>query len=77
MTKDVDVFIPIFRLISIVLCLGIIMILSNFSIKMIKDKYHDIGIIKALGTQNKSIGNIFGIQIFMIAILTILMSILG
>lgn len=77
MTKAVDVFIPIFRLIAIVLCLGIIMILTNFSIKMIKDKYHDIGILKALGTQNKSIGNIFGIQIFMIAILTILMSILG
>ena len=77
MTKAVDVFIPIFELIAIVLSLGIIFILVNFSTKMIKDKMHDIGILKALGTQNKSVGVVFGIQIILIAIITILMSIVG
>ena len=77
MTKAVDVFIPIFRLIAIVLCVGIIFILVNFSSKMIKDKMHDIGILKALGTQNISIGMIFGIQILLIALLTMIMSTFG
>ena len=77
MTKAVDVFIPIFQLIAIVLCGGIIFILVNFSTKMIKDKMHDIGILKALGAQNKSIGIVFGIQIVLIALVTMLMSTLG
>ena len=77
MTKAVDVFIPIFRLIAIVLCIGIIFILVNFSTRMIKDKMHDIGILKAIGTQSKTIGRIFGLQIILIAILTILMSTFG
>lgn len=37
MTKAVDVFIPIFRLITFVLCFGVVMILVNFSTKMIRD----------------------------------------
>lgn len=77
MTKAVDVFIPIFELIGIILCIGIIFILVNFSSKMIKDKMHEIGILKALGTQNKSIGTVFGLQICLIALLTIIMSTLG
>ena len=77
MTKAVDVFIPIFELVAIFLCIGIIFILVSFSTKMIKDKMHDIGILKAIGTQSKTIGRIFGLQIILIAILTILMSTLG
>ena len=77
MTKAVDVFIPIFELVAIFLCIGIIFILVSFSTKMIKDKMHDIGILKAIGTQSKTIGRIFGLQIILIAILTILMSTFG
>lgn len=77
MTKAVDVFIPIFELIAIVLCVGIVFILVSFSSKMIKDKMHEIGILKALGTQNKSIVIVFGLQIILIAVLTIIMSTLG
>lgn len=44
---------------------------------MIKDKYHDIGILKALGTSNITIGLIFGIQVALIAIFTIVLSTLG
>ena len=77
MTKAVDVFIPIFELIAIVLCVGIVLILVSFSSKMIKDKMHEIGILKALGTQNASITSVFGLQILLIALLTIVMSTLG
>ena len=77
MTKAVDVFIPIFRLIAIVLCVGVIFILVNFSTKMIKDKMHEIGILKALGTSNKSVAVVFGLQITLIAILTCIMTTMG
>lgn len=77
MTKAVNVFIPIFELIAIVLCVGIVIILVSFSSKVIKDKMHEIGILKALGTQTKTIFIIFGIQILMIALFTIILSWLG
>jgi ABC-type antimicrobial peptide transport system permease subunit len=77
MVKAVNIFVPIFELIAIILCVGIVFILVNFSIRMIQDKLHDIGILKALGTQNKSVGTIFGLQILLIAILTIIMSTIG
>ena len=38
---------------------------------------HEIGILKALGTQNRSISIIFGIQVLLIVVLTIIMSTLG
>lgn len=77
MSKAVVVFIPIFELIAIVLCVGIIFILVNFATKMIKDKLHEIGILKALGCKNINIGFIFGLQIILIALLTILLSTIG
>lgn len=77
MTKAVDVFIPIFRLITFVLCVAVVLILVNFSTKMLKDKYHDIGIMKALGTNNMSITSIFGLQIWFIVLVTSLISSLG
>lgn len=77
MTKAVDVFIPIFELVAIVLCAGIIFILISFSTKMIKDKMHEIGILKALGCKNNTIGFVFGLQLLLIAICTIILSTVG
>jgi ABC-type antimicrobial peptide transport system permease subunit len=77
MTKAVDVFVPIFELIGIFLCVGVVFILMNFSSKMIKDKMHEIGILKALGTKNTSIGVVFGLQVGLIAILTSVLSTVG
>lgn len=77
MTKAVDVFIPIFELVAIVLCAGIIFILFSFASKMIKDKMHDIGILKALGCKNNTIGIVFGLQVLLIALCTIILSTIG
>ncbi len=77
MTKAVDVFIPIFELIAIFLCTGVVFILVNFSSKMIHDKMHEIGILKALGTKNNSIATIFGLQVLLIALLTCVMATMG
>jgi ABC-type antimicrobial peptide transport system permease subunit len=49
----------------------------NFSSKMINDKMHEIGILKALGTKNNSIGIVFGLQVVLIAILTCVLATLG
>lgn len=77
MTKAVDVFIPIFQLIAIVLCVGVVFILINFSSRMIKDKMHEIGILKALGTQNGTIATVFGLQVVLIAVCTCILSGVG
>ena len=77
MTKAVDVFVPIFELIAVILCVGVVFILMNFSSKMINDKMHEIGILKALGTKNNSIGVVFGLQVVLIALLTCVLSTVG
>ena len=77
MTRAVEVFIPIFEMVAIFLCVGAIFIMVNFSTRLIHTKMHEIGILKALGTQNNTIGTIFGLQIGLIAILTCFMSVVG
>jgi ABC-type antimicrobial peptide transport system permease subunit len=77
MTKAVDVFIPIFELVAWFLCVGIIFILMNFASKMINDKMHEIGILKALGIKNRSITAVFGMQVLLISILTCIMATVG
>jgi putative ABC transport system ATP-binding protein len=77
MTRAVEVFIPLFELVAIVLCAGIIFILINFSTRVIKDKMHEIGILKAVGTQNGTVAAIFGLQMFLIAVLTCVMMTIG
>ena len=77
MTRAVDVFIPIFELVAWFLCVGVIFILMNFASKMINDKMHEIGILKALGAKNNAISVIFGMQILLISILTCVMATLG
>jgi ABC-type antimicrobial peptide transport system permease subunit len=77
MTRAVDVFVPIFELVAMVLCAGVVFILINFSTRMIRDKMHDIGILKALGCKNSTIGAVFGLQLALIAVFTIILSSLG
>lgn len=77
MTVAVEVFIPIFELVAIFLCLGVIFILVNFSSKMINGKMKEIGILKALGAKNYSISLIFGLQVLLIAVLTCLLATAG
>lgn len=77
MTRAVEVFIPIFELMATILCTGAVLIILNFASKMITDKLHGIGILKALGAKNSTISTIFGLQVMLIAILTSVMSTLG
>lgn len=77
MTDIVNVFSPIFRLIAIVLFVAVVFVFTSFSIKMIKAKMHDIGVLKALGSKNRTIVAIFGLQLLLVAICTCVMTGLG
>ena len=77
MTRAVEVFVPIFELVAIFLCVGVVFILVNFATRMIKDKLHEIGILKAIGTHNATIGVVFGLQVMLIALLTCIMATAG
>ena len=77
MSRAVEVFVDIFALVGAVLCIGVVFLLISFASKMIKDKYHDIGILKALGCKNVTISTIFGLQLALIALCTMVMSVLG
>ncbi|MBR3894394.1 MAG: ATP-binding cassette domain-containing protein [Clostridia bacterium] len=77
MTKVVDAFIPIFRWVSIFLCIGIVLILMRFLTQTIKSKLYEIGILKALGMKNMMVGWIFGLQTIMIAVFTSLLATIG
>ena len=75
--RCVMLFVAIFRLVNIVLCAAVVFIFVSFSTKMIHDKLHEIGILKALGTDRLTINIIFGLQIALIAIFTCVVSTLG
>ena len=75
--RCVMLFVAIFRLVNIVLCAAVVFIFISFSTKMIHDKLHEIGILKALGTDRLTINIIFGLQIALIAVFTCVVSSLG
>ena len=77
MTKVMKVFTPIFELVRIFMCMGVVFIFMSFSGKMIKSKMHEIGILKALGTRNSHILFVFGAQVVLVALLTCLLSTVG
>lgn len=74
LNRCVHLFVIIFRLVNLVLCGAVIFIFVNFSTKMIRDKLHEIGIMKALGTDRGTINTIFGVQIGLIALFTCLIA---
>lgn len=77
LNRCVRLFILIFRLVNVALCAAVVFIFISFSTKMIRDKLHDIGILKALGTNSAAINTIFGLQIGLIAVFTCLSAVLG
>ena len=77
LNRCVQLFVVIFRFVNIILCAAVVFIFISFSTKMIRDKLHEIGILKALGTGAGTINSIFGLQIGLIAVFTCLVSILG
>lgn len=77
MTKIVDIFVPIFKVIASILCVAVVLVLMNYSSRLINNKMQEIGILKALGMKNHIIGLIFGLQVLFIALCTSGFTVLG
>lgn len=77
MTRAVEVFVNIFELVGGLLCAGVVFLLVSFASKMIQDKYREIGILKALGCKNGTISAVFGFQLLLLALCTVVLSVLG
>ena len=77
MTKAVNVFSDFFNIIFFGLCLCCLIVLVNYGVKLIQEKTYDIGILKALGIKDGHLVFIFGVQIFLLLILVIIMYFAG
>ncbi len=77
MSKAVEVFVPVFRLMALILCAGVIFVLMNFASKTVTEKRHEIGILKALGMKNPTVGFVFVFQVVLIAALTVILTCVG
>ena len=77
LTRCVMLFVTIFQLVNIVLCGAVVFIFISFATKMIRDKLHEIGILKALGAGSGTLNVIFGLQIGLIALITCSVSVLS
>lgn len=76
-TKAVNVFSDFFIVIFVGLCLCAVSILANYGLKLVKERKYEIGILKALGTRDRDLVCIFGIQIILEIILIVFMYNLG
>lgn len=77
MTKAVEVFIPVFRIVAGILSVAVVFVLMSFATKMILEKQTQIGILKAMGVGNAGLSAVFGVQILLIALITCLLTTLG
>ena len=77
MTKAVNVFSDFFYIIFLGLCICTLLIIANYGIKLIKERKYEIGILKALGIRDIDLTFIFGLQIVLLLILSIIMYIVG
>ncbi len=73
MARVVKVFSKLFSFIFIILCACILAILIQFSVKNVKDKIKEIGVIKALGGRGKDLMFIFGFQTLVVGVLMTLL----
>lgn len=76
-TKAVSVFKDFFLIIFIVLCVSAFIIVINYGLKLIKERTYTIGILKALGIKDGDLMVVFGTQIVILLILTLMIYILG
>ena len=77
MTKAVNVFSDFFFIIFTGLCICSVLILFNYGVKLVKERKYVIGILKALGIKDNELIFIFGCQVFLLMMLTILMYFIG
>lgn len=76
-TKVVKVFKTFFTLLFTVLCVAAGLILSNYGIRCIRNRTREIGIIRALGGNTHNLCGAFTLQIFVVGLITAILSYVG
>ena len=77
MAYAVESFIDLFELISIVLYAACAVVIINFSLKLVKQRKYDIGVLRALGCKNSSLAIICVTQIMLVGLMICLMTFAG
>ncbi len=77
MAYAVESFAELFELISFVLYAACVLVLVNFSTKLVKQRRYDIGVLRALGCKNSSLAFVFVTQILLVGLATCIMAYLG
>ena len=72
LATQVVTFSDLFNLILIVLVIGIVILVIAFALKSIKEQYHNIGILKSLGTRNFDLSFIFSFKMISLCIFSTL-----
>ena len=73
MTEAVGVFSNFFNLIFITICVGTLILIITYCLKVIKDRVYEIGVLKALGCRTKDLISVFLVQILTITLTILLM----
>ena len=70
LSNKIETFEDLFKLILSVLIIGIVLLIILVSLKAITEQYHNIGVLKSLGTRNIDLTCIFSLKVIAIALLS-------
>ena len=77
MSQAVEVFNRFFEFIVVILVCACVFIITSFGVKNIKSKMYEVGVMKALGCKLSIFFVIFGLHTLLIAVATIVLSVVG
>ena len=77
MSQAVEVFNRFFKFIVVFLVCACVFIITSFGVKNIKSKMYEVGVMKALGCKLSRFFVIFGLHTLLIAVATIVVSVVG
>lgn len=77
MSQAVEVFNRFFEFIVVILVCACVFIITSFGVKNIKSKMYEVGVMKALGCKLSRFFVIFGLHTLLIAVATIVVSVVG
>ena len=77
MSQAVEVFNKFFEFIVMILVCACVFIITSFGVKNIKSKMYEVGVMKALGCKLSRFFVIFGLHTLLIAVATIVASVVG
>ncbi len=77
MTKAVSVFKDFFVIIFVGLCVCAVFVIANYGMKLIKERKHELGVLKALGARDSDLSVIVGLQAILLTAIIIVGYVFG